>query len=458
MKILLLNPINRTYVVMPSLGLGYLAAILQEEGHEVSVLNTAKERMTFDGFSALVSAEQYDIIGFQLFTYDLNPVKRHLDIIKRLSGNTITVAGGPHPSGDPEGTLVYLDQLDFAFQGEAETGLPLLLDKLSGGSVDLTAIPGLVWRDSGAVRKNPPIFIEDLNTLPMPAWDLLCPESFPEAPHGAFTRAFPTAPIVITRGCSSRCTFCAGSCINGKRIRRRSMDNVMAELHHLAGRGIREFHIEDENFTASPEYVLAFCGRLKAEGFGMSWSLPSGVRLDTLTREVVVALADAGCYSLAVGVEFGSDRLLRLTGKGVTLELIRERLKLFAGVGIKLTGFFMFGIPGETYEEMKETVKFAMELPIHRAQFNIFMPLPGSVEWDKLKKAGHLGHLEWDHFFVHDVAYTDGSVLPAKLKRLHRMAVLRFYGRPKILLGVVAEIRSPRHFFYLLKRFADTLL
>jgi radical SAM superfamily enzyme YgiQ (UPF0313 family) len=457
MRILLLNPINRTYVIMPSLGLGYLAAVLRKQGHVVTVLNCVKERLTHEAFSVLLQTEQYDVIGFQVFTYDLNPVKRHLEIVKQVSPATVTIAGGPHPSGDPERTLAYLEKLDFAFQGEAEIGLPLLLENLCGRERNLACIPGLVWRNNGTILANPPCFVEDLDTIPLPAWDLLRPENYPEAPHGAFTKGFPTSPIIITRGCASGCTFCAGSRINGYRIRRRSLGNVLAELRHLAERGIREFHIEDENFTESSEFVLEFCQRLSEEHLGMSWSLPSGVRLDNLTREMLTAMAKAGCYSLAVGIEFGSDRLLRMTGKGLTLEMIRERVKLFDGLGIKLTGFFMFGIPGETREEMADTVRLALELPLDRAQFNNFMPLPGSLEWEKLSKAGRLNAVDWDRFFVHDVPYTDGVVSAKELKWIQRNALIRFYFRPRIMIGVIREIRSFRHMMYLVKRFADAL-
>lgn len=457
LKILLINPINHSYVIMPSLGLGYLAAVIRGDGHLVSILNCVKEQVTFDDFAALIKREQYDVIGFQVFTYDLNPVKKHLEIIDNVSPESITIAGGPHPSGDPQGTLTYLDRLNFAFQGEAETGLPLLLKKLAGENVEYATIPGLIWRDSGVIRENPPCFVDNLDALPMPAWDLLVPETYPEAPHGAFTRAFPTAPIIITRGCSSACTFCAGKMINGHRIRRRSLSNVIDELRCLAARGILEFHIEDENFTASPDYVLEFCQHLIDERLGMSWSLPSGVRLDTLTREVVMAMSSAGCYSLAVGIEFGSDRLLRHTGKGITLDQIRRKMQCLFRSGIKVTGFFMFGIPGETITEMKETINFALELQLDRAQFNNFIPLPGSIEWERLDNAGKLVDLNWDRFFVHDVAYVDAAFTAAELKRIQRLAILKFYLRPRILIGIIQEIRSIRHLKYLLKRLINVL-
>lgn len=458
MKILLANPANRSYVVMPSLGLGYLAALLLADGHDVRILNCIKERMTHEEFEHHIQSEQYDLIGFQVYSYDLKSVHRHLASVKRVSPSSITIAGGPHPSGDPSGTLSYLDNLDFAFRGEAEIGLPMLVRQLASGKTDFGAIPGLIWRHDGGLALNPRGFVKNLDELPMPAWDLVRPECYPEAPHGAFTEKFPTAPIITSRGCPSLCTFCAGSSINGRMIRRRSVANVMDELRHLKRRGIREFHIEDENFTLSREYVTEFCDRLKDERLEMSWSLPSGVRLDTLDREMLVAMVESGCYSIAVGIEFGSDRILRLTRKGLTLKLIEEKMKLFAELPIKVTGFFLFGIPGEQIEEMERTARFSRSLPLDRAQFNIFAPLPGSFEWNRLHERGMLDKLDPARLYVHDVSYVEGDVTAKNLKRIQRLAVLRFYLRPKILCGLVMEIRSLRHLKFLFLRLIDTLV
>ena len=349
---------------MPSLGLGYLAAILSGNGHDVSIRNCLKERMTYEDFAAFLQKERFDLIGFQLFSYDLNSVKKHLAIIRQLSPGTVVIAGGPHPSGDPKGTMTFLEDLDFAFQGEAEIGLPMLVEQLELKMCEFQAIPGLVWKSGQKICCNPRQIVEDIDSLPLPAWNLIRPESYPEAPHGAFTKAFPTAPIITSRGCPSLCTFCAGSSINGRKIRRRSVSSVMQELRLLKSRGIREFHIEDENFTLSKEHVAEFCKRLVAEKLGMSWSLPSGVRLDTLDRDMLEAMVGAGCYSLAVGIEFGSDRLLSLTRKGISVKTIVEKMRLFSGLDIKVTGFFLFGLPGETVAEMEQTARFSRSLPL----------------------------------------------------------------------------------------------
>lgn len=458
MKILFMNVINRSYVIMPSIGLGYLAAIAADNGHDVSILNCVKERMTYEHFKSYISGEQFDIIGLQIFSYDLNSARKHLEIIRECLPAAITVAGGAHPSGDPHGVMSYLDILDFAFQGEAEIGFPILVDRIIHGNTDFTSVPGLVWRNGVTTVANPKAFVQDLSTLPFPAWELLQPETYPEAPHGAFTRSFPTAPIMVTRGCPSGCIFCAGHAITGRCLRKRSIENVIAELKLLAKRGILEFHIEDENFTESREYVFDFCRRLSAEKLGMSWSLPSGIRLDTIDREMIEAMAGAGCYSLAVGIESGSDRVLKLMRKGLTVDDIVRQMKFFKNTGIKVTGFFMLGIPGETTDEMQQTIRFALKLPLDRAQFNIFMPLPGSAVWQQLAKAGKLKDLAWDKFFVHDVAFPTDSISSKKIKSIHRAAVLKFYLRPRIIFALLLEIRSIRHLMYVVKRTLDTII
>lgn len=456
MKILLLQPFSRSYVIMPSLGLGYLAAVALRDGHEVTVLNCIKERMEPDGFAEFLRTRRFDLIGFQMFSYDFSAVQTLLEIVSDLHPETVTVAGGAHPSGDPHGVLSSLTRLDFALQGEAELGFIALLDSLTQGG-ELSEVPGLIYREGDRVRVNPPQVVQDLDSLPMPAWDLLAPETYPEAPHGAFTRNFPTAPIIVTRGCPCRCTFCSGKTITGNRVRKRSVPNVMAELVHLAQRGIREFHVEDENFTLDKRLVLEFCDALVRSGLGMTWSLPSGVRLDTLDQELLDHMERAGCYSLAVGIEFGSNRTHLATRKGLTVELVRQKLELFRGREVKVTGFFLFGIPGETPQEMQQTIDLALELPLDRAQFNNFMPLPGSELWETLHREGRLGQVDWNRYFVHDVAFCDEGIAPALLKGVQRQAYLRFYLRPRIVLSLLREIRSLSHLKFLLRRFVDSL-
>ena len=393
MNILLIIPINRSYVVTPSLGLGYIASVLRLQGHKVKILHCLKEKLTFNDFENYIKQNDFDFIGIQMFTFDITSVKRHLEIIKKNQPSAVTIVGGYHPSGDPQEILKMLPQADFAFVSEVEIALPVFLEEIKKKDPNLSIVPNLIWRNGDETIVNPLKIIDDLDMIPFPAWDLMDPRTYPEAPHGGFFKSFPTAPIIITRGCPMECTFCAGKSITTKKIRKRSINNVIEEIKLLKEKyGVNDFLIEDENFTLHKNLVYDFCNQLINQQLKITWSCPSGVRLDTLDLPILQLMEKSGCHSLAVGVEFGSQRIHDLTKKNLTIEIIKEKVALFQHTNIKTTGFFMFGIPGETKQDMMQTIKFAKALNINRAQFNNFMPLPGSALYAQLKHDGMGGH------------------------------------------------------------------
>ena len=460
-KILFIVPINRTYVLRPHLGRGSLASVARETGYRASILNCLKEKMDYQGFERYILENPADIYAITMMTYDMNPTRRHIEIIRKHYPSSLVVLGGAHPSGDFLGILHDFPQADFAFRGEAELGFREFLEKISGEGrqADFSKVANLVWRSpDGKIMVNGWRVIHDLDTISFPAWDLMDPRTYPEAPHGGFARNFPVAPIIITRGCPFKCTFCSGKSVTGTMVRKRSIANVMEEVRHLVDDfGVREVHVEDENFTLHRKLVMEFCSELVESGLQLTWACPSGIRLDNLDTEMLDAMQKSGCHSLAVGIEFGSDRIHALTKKGLTVDLIKEKLALLSRYDIKITGFFMMGIPGETKEEMLMTMRLARELPIHRAQFNNFMPLPGTEIYDDLREKGKLDGLPTDHFFVHDVSYVPEGMTGRHLKNLQRRAYLRFYLRPRVAFRVLRDIETPRQLFYLAKRFMDAM-
>jgi anaerobic magnesium-protoporphyrin IX monomethyl ester cyclase len=164
----------------------------------------------------------------------------------------------------------------------------------------------------------------------------------------------------------------------------------------------------------------------------------------------------SGCYSLSVGIEFGSQRIHNLTKKNLTLETIREKLNLFRKVNIKTTGFFLFGIPGETKLEMLKTIEFAKQLPLDRAQFNNFSPLPGSKLYDEVMKNGG-NPISFNHSFVHDVGYVPHGMTRREMKNVQRQAYLSFYFRPKVMMGLIRDIATFDQFLRLVNRFVDAM-
>ena len=458
MKVLLVSPINRTYVVMPNLGLGYLAMALRKDNHEVKMLHCAKEKIGYAKYAEFLKKNRFDIVGFQVFSYDLDSVKEHVGILKGIDPSAHIVVGGPHPSSAPYHTMEYLKGVDFAFQGEAEIGFPRLANRLSSGDDDFNDIPGLVWRTESGIKANDREYIKDLNELEFPSWDLMDPREYPEAPHGAFAKNFPVAPMIITRGCPFLCTFCAGHTIAGREVRRRSISNVLKEVEYLIDNyGVKEFNIEDENFTLHKGLVEEFCNEILKRSLNISWNCPSGIRIDTLSKPLLALMEKSGCYSFGIGIESGSQKMLDLFKKNLTIKKIEEQMDLLKSTNIKTTGFFLLGYPGENLEDIMQTIRFAKSLPLHRAQFNNFMPLPGSETYESLKGKGLLKDIEWKHFFVHDITYIPEGFSRKKLRRLRQRAYLEFYLRPMIVFRILKEIKSFKHLTYLLKRFFDSL-
>lgn len=459
MKILLVRPISNTYIITPPIGLGYLATALQKRGHNVDILDCVKQRMNLKNFASFVKRYKPDVVGIQVWSCDVPNVLKSLQIIKSIDPDIITIIGGAHPSGISEEVLDYFVETDFAFKGEGEYGLPLLLDALvHKRNSDLYKIPGLIWRKNGSVETNSPVFIDDLDSFGFPAWNLIPPNSYPMAPHQGFMKAFPIAPIIVTRGCPYACTFCATHSINGKKIRSRSIDSVIEEIKQLHyNYNVKEIHIEDDNFTMNKDFVKEFCRRLLKEDIKIFWYCSSGIRLDSLDRETLILMKASNCYTITVAIESGSQRVLRLMKKNLTSGKIKEGISLMNSVGYRPTGLFMLGFPGETKEDIRQTLRLAMGSNLKRAQFAIFHPLPGSEIFDELKKRGELDNLDWGKLKPSKVAYESSELSAEELKKIQRTAFLKFHLRPKILYYQLKELHSFTHFLYLFKRLIDML-
>lgn len=460
MRVALVKVLSVADEVVPPFGLGYLAEAVRRRGHEAVVVDALRDGLGEEALVSRLAGMNPDLVGVLLFTKDLRIVRSLLRSVRAALPAAKTCVGGPHPSAVPGETMEFFGEaLDFAFAGEAETGLPLLLETLAverggrGGGGTFDHIPGLAWRDGDEVKANPPIFEEDLDSLEV-AWDLIPPGEYPRAPHGAYFRQFPVAPIITSRGCPFQCTFCAAECVSGRKIRRRSAENVVEEIAFLRKRfGVREIHIEDDNFTVSKPYVLSFCEELRRRAPGVTWACPNGVRIDTLDREMLEAMKASGLYFLSLGIESGSDRVLRSVKKSLTVARIEEKVGMIHEAGIGMSGFFMLGMPGETREEMEETIRFSLRLPLSRASFANFQPFPGCEAFDRLRKSGEIA-VDWETFSptLQSTTYHPRGITEPALRRLRKRALRKFYARPSVAWGMIREIRSWDHAAWVFRR------
>jgi len=459
LRVLLMKPYSEADELIPPFGLGYLATAIRAK-HEVKILDGVKEKLTLVKFKKILEREKFDVIGIQIFTFHLNAAKGYVRLIKEASPETKIVLGGPHPSCDPENIFSYFPEIDWAFRGEAEIGLARLLDLMSEekeiSRPALLTVPGLIWRDENQKTiVNSPLFVEDLDSLGYPSWDLLRPDNYPLAPHGAFFKNYPIAPIIITRGCPFSCTYCAGPLVSGRKIRKRSVGLVIEEIKDLYHNyGIREIHIEDDNFTMDRNLVLEFCQKLEENKLDITWTCPNGVRLDTLDKELILAMKNSGLYSISVGIESGSEKILRDMRKGLGKEKIKEKINLLREAGLEVSGFFIVGYPTETKEDILATIAFAKELGIKRAGFSAFKPFPGTEITKYLAERGELDKdkEDWDKYVLAQVVYAPPGISKNELKNLRRRALREFYFRPKIAFGFISEIKNFKHLTLVAKR------
>lgn len=456
MNILLVKPYNLSDHIQVPLGLGYLATAIRNK-HNVKIVDCLKENISSPQILLeIISGFDTDLLGIQCYTFHLKFIRKVFSAVKKSKKEIVCIVGGPHPSTLPLETMRDLSGvLDYGFVGEAEIGFKRLVDALSDrNGVPFEDIPGLIFNKDGKVYVNPPMLVKNLDTLGYPAWDLLRPQEYPEAQHGAFYRNFPIAPIMVTRGCPYPCTFCAGNKVSGKEIRKHSIGYVLNQITMLRRDfNILEFHIVDDNFTFDIEYAKKLLRGIIGLGLGMSWATPNGVRLDRLDNELLTLMKKSGLYLISLGIESGSDRVLKLMKKGTTVSQIREKVKIIRGAGLEIAGFFIIGYPGETEEEIKTTIRFACELDLIRANFFTYLPFPGTESFKELEEKGELKNVDWDNFYFISAAYVSNGLTRKEMKNYQREAFFKFYLRPKTFIRNLLEIKSVRHFMFLFKRF-----
>jgi anaerobic magnesium-protoporphyrin IX monomethyl ester cyclase len=458
MKLLLVRPPSRQVAILtPPLGLGYLAAAVRRAGHDVALFDGPGVHGGLGALEQTLLQQRPHLVGFQLFSCDLGAVGEALALTRRVLPGAVTLIGGPHVNGEPTRSMAQLPDAQLGLHGEGEPGLPALLARLEAGEDPASAdVPGLLWRRDGDVVVNPQGRNRSLDDLPWPAWDLMSPQRYPAAPHGTFSKRLPTAPIITTRGCPCLCSYCSVDLVHGRAIRRRSAEDIVDEAAFLQRyHGVRELNLEDDAFTASKAHAMAFCEELLRRGLDLPWTLPNGVRLDRLDAELVRTMERAGCHAMAVGIESGSPEVLAHMQKGLTLELVRDKLAMITReTEIRLQGMFILGYPTERSGDLERTIELALSLPLHRAQFGLFLPLPGTAIYRQLAEQGEIDPdtLPWDDFVVHNAVYAPPSISLERLVQARNTAFRRFYLRPRIMADLARQVHSPSQWRTVLTR------
>lgn len=426
---------------VPSLGILMLAAMARGEECACTVVEAAALGLGETELLERLSAARPDLLCLSSTTLAITNAAAFAAAAKQALPGLTVVIGGPHVTAAPLETMERFPAFDIAVMGEGESTLVELLRALRQQS-SLADVAGLMIREGAALRatgRRP--FITELDALPFPAWDLL--EDFPQRylPAPFKVRQLPAATLVTSRGCPNTCIFCDRS-VFGSSCHAFSADYVVRQMVELHRRyGIREFSFEDDTFITFKTRLREICERLIDLKLGISWSCLG--RVNHVTAENLALMRRAGCWQISYGIESGSPEILALINKRVTLDQVRQAVRLSRDAGIRTKGFFILGHPGETSETLKMTSDFALELPLDDISVSLMTPFPGT---ELYRRAGEFGAFDpdWERMSLLNVVFVPHGLTAEELLTAQQELIRRFYFRPRIVIDYGKRLlRSP---------------
>jgi anaerobic magnesium-protoporphyrin IX monomethyl ester cyclase len=416
----------------PAVGVMQLGATARVwSGWQVRSLDLWLER---DEEAAIRNAlRQYpaEVIGLSGLTAESESLYRAARYARQGAPEAVILAGGPHATSYTRETVAR-PEIDGAVIGEGERTLQEILGRIAAGSPWDDVAGTAVKNGSGECRINPSRpFIENLDGLPLPAWDLTDIDAFARRRGMALVGRRRYLPISLSRGCPYRCTYCHQ--MHGKRFRAHSAGYAMRLVDRAAEEnGIRSFDIIDDIFNLDAGRLQAICEGFIARG-DIRFTFPNGIRTDRLNNEQIRLLTRAGLEYVAIAVETASPRLQRMIRKNLQLDKVRGVIEEFARQRVMMSGFFMVGFPTETEDEMLMTIDFALKSSLHNALFFVVSPYEGTELFEQVRHRDEVKP-QFDVKRVYLRQRVNLSEIPdLRFKWLRSKAYLRFFVDPRRL-------------------------
>lgn len=469
------------------LGLSYLASSLKKAGHQVTIYDADcnknskgmdytrlpekyriylkelrnPENPIIKEISETLIKYQPDVVGITVMTPKAASAFTIASLVKKYNKNCYVVFGGPHATLKPDEVLKNTEDVDFAVNGEGEIVLLELVNALSTKNNDFKAIGGLSYRCGGkCVINNTKKFIDNLDSLPFPDREtLLGMDTYTSEDMGL---------LMGSRGCPYSCSYCATQ-IWTRKVRYRSLENILEEIRYVHQRyGTRQFTFKDDSFTVNRKRVIDFCNKLMDADIKINWDC--NTRVDLVDSELLMTMKKAGCNSIKVGIESGSERILKLMDKGITLERTKEAAKLFRQARIHWTAYFMMGIPTETKEDVQKTLELLYKIKPSFASIGVYEPFPGTRLFDIGVEHGLVSkEMSYEDFFaripsdyylkdinrrVDTMNFGDFATLENEVKNAfhnYNKGIIRIFERAKARSGVY--LHNPKILFNDIEKF-----
>jgi phosphonoacetaldehyde methylase len=479
MKILLINPPypkfpDDTKHASPPIGLAYIAAVLEQKQYSVRIIDCVVEgfdtETAFNGtliygmpiarLIEIIGEYGPNVIGISCMFSTLDSIIKELSkSIKNKFPEITLVLGGTHATVMAE-QLICEPFIDYVVRGEGEYSFQELIEHLEKKR-QIETVSNLTWLDNGEIRSTPQEFIQDIDRLPFPARHLLNMEEYIRIGHmpGHTKKGARATTLITSRGCPAKCIFCSIHAVWGHKFRPHSPEYSLNEMQQLREKyGIEHLIFQDDNLTLDKTRAEAIFKGMIDRKLNFSWTAPNGIAVWALNDSLLALIRDSGCYRLTLGVESGDPVTLReIIHKPLRLDKVGRIVKTCRELKIHTTAFFVIGLPGETMQSMKRSMRYAENLDVGSLCISIATPYPGTPLYEICKREGYLdqdfqlgklrtriGQIRTSEFGPEDVEYLlSKTLIRHGLK--HPLGVLR-----RIAEKLKADPRAT--FSYVVKR------
>lgn len=421
----------------PPHGLCNLAAVCLKENISVEILDVPALGLSYEKTVKTILSKSPKCVGITAVTISVHNAAKLAQMLKTADSKIVTILGGPHLTALPSETMRKFPAFDIGVIGEGEITIIELIKTLNQKQPP-DKIKGIIFRKNGTLAVNPAReFIKNLDELPLPAWELL-PDMKKYRPAAASCKRLPSTSIITTRGCTGKCTFCDRSGF-GESIRGHSAEYIIKIISHLQEKySVRDIRIMDDNFILFRSKITKVCELLKEKKIDISWSCLA--RVDMVNLETLKMVREAGCWQIAYGLESGSQGILDLLNKNITLDQIKKAVRLTKEAKIKTLGYFMVGNPKETEETVAATQRLIEELDLDDIKITFFTPYPGSKIFQTAKQYGTFDD-DWRKLDANlEPVFIPTGLTKEYLIKMQKKLLREFYLKPRIILSYISRL------------------
>jgi len=436
---------NYNFAMTPPLGIMSIASVLRNKGHEAKIIDARDIELKNQSLKGEIEKHSPEIVGISAITTEAPSLHAIASVVKEVDKKIFVMAGGPHASSFTKKVLSDLN-IDCAVIGEGEETAQELVDAVVRKR-DIGDVKGIAYRKNGGAHLTPPRpYINDLDALPFPAWDLIDLNFYGRYRSMASVGLRKYMTLFTSRACPYRCIYCHN--LFGKNYRTRSPENVLREMEILVkDYGVEEFEILDDIFNLDIPRAHAICDHIIKKKLKIGFSFPNALRGDRLPNDLLRKFKEAGLNFTSIAIETASPRLQKLIKKNLNLDKIREAIRELYRLRVFTRGFFMLGFPTETREEMISTIRFAVDSELPSAMFFIVTPFEGTEVEKEFRKTIQDKDYSFTGYDYFTAPFNLSQESTEEVQKLQKYAVFRFNASPWRLYQIFSTFPRKRHLY-----------